>query len=673
MDKELNNYHIKNPDGADKTVRNNGKQSYLNDNPHFIKEDSLKGQSEWDNSVSEGYFGFEKEQVENADISTKNDGISSSSVSSSAVSSGASSAAVSSAIGGSVGALAGTVAASVMAAVVVVAVFVSTLTINLSLLMASMTSLTFQVEMSGAQEEDFVKPIIAVLTGDDGVYLEQEIKQDSLFLTFDDLEAGKEYLITVKNEEKVFYSKSYFTATEEVEKGFVETYIEGDEVFAVVSQVNLSSGEYYTLTVKDDKGNTVFVKDDAKQFAEYGFKIPDAKKLLISFAVNGKVYSVSELEIEKDVDPPFTPEYDFSNPVWTWDSDFGAATASFTEIHGGEPLTLNATVMSNTTEATCEKDGFTSYTATVNYEGIPYYDYKEEIIPALGHEYGEPEFTWVQNATGGYTATATFVCLHDSGHTFDLPAIVTSETTEPTCEGIGFISYTATVTDEDKTYTDFKQEIIPALEHEYGDLISENYNGNGLAAHYECSVCHKLFDENKVETTEEELVITEESADGYISLNDGNICIDPNGYARSANNDGSLINPTPFVSSATNPYLIKDQEISWCDNIIQVYQNNSNLATADIYIKLSNVRLEAGSWCSLFMIKATQTVNIHLIIEGEVTFVGGSGQQVFSSQGSGAPTVHIIIDQTSFGGHFNVQVSDGLTHADSGSIDVTYQ
>ena len=424
MDKELNNYHIKNPDGADKTVRNNGKQSYLNDNPHFIREDYLKGQSEWDNSVSEGYFGSEKEQVKNADISTKNDGISSSSVSSSAVSSGASSAAVSSAIGGSVGALAGTVAASVMAAVVVVAVFVSTLTINLSLLMASMTSLTFQVEMSGAQEEDFVKPIIAVLTDNDGVYLEQEIKQDSLFLTFDDLEAGKEYLITVKNEEKVFYSKSYFTATEEVEKGFVETFIEGDEVFAVVSQVNLSSGEYYTLTVKDDKGNTVFVKDDAKQFAEYGFKIPDAKKLLISFAVNGKVYSVSELEIEKDVDPPFTPEYDFSNPVWTWDSDFGAATASFTEIHGGEPLMLNATVMSNTTEATCDKDGFTSYTATVNYEGITYYDYKEEIIPALGHEYGEPEFTWVQNATGGYTATATFVCIHNSGHTFDLSAIV---------------------------------------------------------------------------------------------------------------------------------------------------------------------------------------------------------------------------------------------------------
>ena len=69
---------------------------------------------------------------------------------------------------------------------------------------------------------------------------------------------------------------------------------------------------------------------------------------------------------------------------------------------------------------------------------------------------------------------------------------------------------------------------------------------------------------------------------------------------------------------------------------------------------------------------ATNTLNVYLIIKGNVNFVGGDGQQVFSSQGSNSPTVNIIIDQTSFGGTFNVDTPDGLTHADSGTINVSY-
>ena len=149
----------------------------------------------------------------------------------------------------------------------------------------------------------------------------------------------------------------------------------------------------------------------------------------------------------------------------------------------------------------------------------------------------------------------------------------------------------------------------------------------------------------------------------------GPIFINSKGYARSEND---LSNPTQFVSSSTNPYLIQSQTITGCDNIIRVYQNDTSIATTDIYIKLKDVRIEAGNYCSLFLIIATNNVNVHLIIEGTVTFVGGEDQQIFSSQGTGSPTVNIIIDQTTFGGTFNAEISDGLIYAETGTINVSY-
>lgn len=47
-------------------------------------------------------------------------------------------------------------------------------------------------------------------------------------------------------------------------------------------------------------------------------------------------------------------------------------------------------------------------------------------------------------------------------------------------------------------------------DHNYGDLIKEvpaDHNNEGMKAHYECSVCGKLFTESKVETTKEALKI----------------------------------------------------------------------------------------------------------------------------------------------------------------------
>ena len=92
-------------------------------------------------------------------------------------------------------------------------------------------------------------------------------------------------------------------------------------------------------------------------------------------------------------------------------------------------------------------------------------DTKTEVIPATGHAYGEPVWSW----TDGFKATATFTCTNDPSHVKNVTATVTNAvTTEATCESTGVRTYTAKVTFEGKEYTDTKTEVIPATGHAYG-------------------------------------------------------------------------------------------------------------------------------------------------------------------------------------------------------------
>ena len=84
-------------------------------------------------------------------------------------------------------------------------------------------------------------------------------------------------------------------------------------------------------------------------------------------------------------------------------------------------------------------------------------------IPATGHAWGQPAWTW----TGTESASAVFTCGNDGSHTQTLTAAVTSQvTTEPGCESTGVRTYTATVTLEGRTYTDTKTETLPATGHD---------------------------------------------------------------------------------------------------------------------------------------------------------------------------------------------------------------
>ena len=123
----------------------------------------------------------------------------------------------------------------------------------------------------------------------------------------------------------------------------------------------------------------------------------------------------------------------------------------------------------------------------------------------LGHEYGEPEWTWE-----GYTsATATFTCTRGCGDkqtaTASGSSITNVVTTPAECETEGLRTYTAKVMFGGKEYVATTTETIPALEHVEDEAVRENEVPASCTAagSYDevvyCSVCgEELSREEKV-------------------------------------------------------------------------------------------------------------------------------------------------------------------------------
>ena len=104
-------------------------------------------------------------------------------------------------------------------------------------------------------------------------------------------------------------------------------------------------------------------------------------------------------------------------------------------------------------------------------------------IPATGHAWGQPAWTW----TGTESVSAAFTCGNDGSHTQTLTAAVTSQvTTEPGCESTGVRTYTATVTFEGQTYTDTKTETLPAAGHVWGQPVWQ-WTGFAAQAVFACA------------------------------------------------------------------------------------------------------------------------------------------------------------------------------------------
>ena len=159
----------------------------------------------------------------------------------------------------------------------------------------------------------------------------------------------------------------------------------------------------------------------------------------------------------------------FSTPVYTWAQDYSTVTASRTCMRncGHAESETVPTISAVTRAAACEAMGETTYTATFTNGAFETQTKTVENIAALGHDYGEPTYTWEADFS---KVTATRTCTHDANHMETETVHTTSSVTKPaTCEGKGETTYTASFTNtafESQTKT---VENIDVLGHDYGE------------------------------------------------------------------------------------------------------------------------------------------------------------------------------------------------------------
>ncbi len=107
---------------------------------------------------------------------------------------------------------------------------------------------------------------------------------------------------------------------------------------------------------------------------------------------------------------------------------------------------------------TCTEIGWKAYDTCTRCE---YTTYTAD-IPAIGHDWGEPVYSWTETENG-YTATAKITCLHDEAHVITEEGTVTyTVITEPTDKVEGLGRYTA-VFENELLETQYYDVVIPAL------------------------------------------------------------------------------------------------------------------------------------------------------------------------------------------------------------------
>ncbi|MCM1131552.1 MAG: hypothetical protein NC310_05790 [Roseburia sp.] len=176
---------------------------------------------------------------------------------------------------------------------------------------------------------------------------------------------------------------------------------------------------------------------------------------------------------KEEIIPATGHDYDYEHFVWEWDG-YDKAVLQFTCLNDStHKVSLDATVTSTSLPATCEANGKTTYTASVQMNGKTYKDQREEVLPATEHnyDYDEPKWEW-----DGYDkAVLQFTCKNDSTHHETHNVSIEQSTTPSTCTLNGNITYTASIELQNKSYKDQKVETLPidetnhALDFDYID------------------------------------------------------------------------------------------------------------------------------------------------------------------------------------------------------------
>lgn len=126
---------------------------------------------------------------------------------------------------------------------------------------------------------------------------------------------------------------------------------------------------------------------------------------------------------------------------------------------GHTPLTVIEEI-----PVTCTETGLT---ATIMCEVCEKILQESEEVPALGHDWNTPVFTWADDHSA---CTASSVCSR-CRLAGSREAEITLETTEPTCTEAGQNAYTATVLFDSQTFRDLQTVVLPVAGHQYGEPI----------------------------------------------------------------------------------------------------------------------------------------------------------------------------------------------------------
>ncbi len=176
--------------------------------------------------------------------------------------------------------------------------------------------------------------------------------------------------------------------------------------------------------------------------------------------------------------------HNYGQPSWKWNGT-SSATATFKCSRCGASSTVNATITSTTTPATCTTDGKTVYTANASINGKSYTNQKTNTISKKGHKWGSVSYKW---ASDNSTCTASCTCQNDSSHKKTENATVSySVTKQPTQSSAGEGTYTAKFADS-AFAAQTKKITIPATSHTHSYNVSWTWNeSNSATAKFTCS------------------------------------------------------------------------------------------------------------------------------------------------------------------------------------------
>ncbi len=166
----------------------------------------------------------------------------------------------------------------------------------------------------------------------------------------------------------------------------------------------------------------------------------------------------------------FTYEFE-----WTGDPESGY-TANFFVVQGGVRGDAQpATVIPYVHPATCTDDGYTLYTATINYNGADYTDeYRVAGDPATGHEYDDEHITWNWSETLD-SCTAELACAVCGAVRTETADVVFKINTAADCQNEGVYTYTATVNIDGQQFQNAKDETIGKLEHTFDENVAPEW------------------------------------------------------------------------------------------------------------------------------------------------------------------------------------------------------